>query len=176
MSDQKIIMVVGPDMCGKTQIAQALAKDQNIGYFKATSEHETYLSMKERFLLQLQHADPRTLDLLKQIGFSAVFDRAYPCEFAYSRVFKRKTDNNKLVMLDREYAKLGAKIILCRRTSYKGIVDDIDPHITSTILEDLDRAYNEFCGWTRCDVLQLNVDDENIQRELTDIKNWLLLK
>ena len=34
-------------------------------------------------------------------------------------------------------------------------------------------AYNEFLSWTKCDTLVLNVDDENLERELKFILNWI---
>lgn len=170
---QQIIAVVGPDMCGKTEISKALSKSMNLPYFKASSEHETYLKHPDRFIHQLRYADTRMVDFLKQTGASVVFDRAWPCEYAYSKVFDRQTDLTVLERIDREMASLGTRIIVCHRTSYKGIVDDIDPNIKEDRLVTLDQAYIEFTTFTRCSTLVLNVDDENLKRELSDISTWL---
>ena len=173
MTQQKIIAVVGPDMCGKTEISKALSKKLGLPYFKASSEHETYLRSPDQFISQLRFADTRMTDFLKQTGHSVIFDRAWPCEYAYSKVFNRQTDHDVLTRIDEQMARMGAKIIVCHRTSYKGIVDDIDPTIMEDRLLTLDNAYMEFTRWTKCSTFLLNVDDEDLKRELNDISTWL---
>lgn len=170
---QQIIAFVGPDMVGKTQISKALAKELNLPYFKASSEHETYLKNQDKFIHQLRYADTRMLDFLKQTKHSVVFDRAWPCEKVYAEIFNRETDERVLSKIDEGMATLGAQVIVCHRSSYKGIVDDIDPTTTEERLQKLDDAYLAFTTWTKCNTLVLNVDDENLNRELTDILNWL---
>lgn len=75
VSEQRIIIMIGPDRCGKTEIAKRLAFLQGLPYFKASSEHETYLSKQGQFVQQLKHADPRMVDFLSQTGHSVIFDR-----------------------------------------------------------------------------------------------------
>lgn len=173
MSEQRIIAVVGPDMCGKTEISKALSKKLGLPYYKAASEHDTYLRHPDRFVQQLRYADTRMSDFLKQTGYSVIFDRAWPCEFAYSTVFQRETDVDILHKIDDVYAKMGARVIICHRTSYEGIVDDIDPTTKEERLKKLDEAYQSFAMWTKCSTLVLNVDDENLKRELVDITKWM---
>ena len=151
-------------MCGKTEISKALSRKLELPYFKASSEHETYLNQPDKFIQQLRFADTRMLDFLKQTGHSVVFDRAWPCEFAYSRVFNRGTDDEVLEKIDAGMATLAARVIVCHRTSYKGIVDDIDPTTTEARLTKLDDAYMTFSAWTKCKTMILNVDDENLNR------------
>lgn len=180
MNKQQLIFMVGPDMCGKTQIAQELSKVIDVPYFKATSEHTSFLSSRvsktDQFLNQLRFAEPRVIDIFRQTGHSMIFDRGFPCEWVYSKVMNRETDNVMLKHVDSAYADLGAKIILARRSSYVGIVDDLDPTITQDTLEILDYAYHEFIKWTCCDHFILNVDDENINREIADILAFLETK
>ena len=166
-------MFVGPDMCGKSEIARELSRQLEVPLFKASSEHDTFMNAQQRFIHQLQYADPRVLDFLVQTGYSVIFDRAYPCEEVYAKVFRRNTDHRVLVHLDREYAKLGARIVICHRSSYVGIKDDLNKDIDAKVLQDLDRGYVNFSAWTRCNVLHLNVDDENLEREVRDVKVWL---
>jgi hypothetical protein len=170
---QRLVFFVGPDMCGKTNIAQALSHATGIPYFKATSEHDAYLSSKvskrELFLNQLRYADPRVVDLLKQTGQSVVFDRGWPCEYAYSTVMGRETDNKMLWHLDEQWASLDARIVSCYRTSYMGIVDDLDEGIRAGTLHELDSAYVDFAQRTRCKVHRLCVDDEDLEREVAEV-------
>lgn len=173
MHRQHVVFLVGPDMCGKTNIATAVAARTTIPYFKASSEHGTYLKKKDLFINQLRYADMRVHDLLRQTCHSVIFDRGYPCEWAYSQVFDRKTDMKVLAALDAAYAALGAWVIVCRRKSYAGIVDDIDAGITEKVLQRLDAKYEEFIGWTQCKTLSLYVDDEDLEREVSDIIKFI---
>jgi len=171
---QHIVFFVGPDMCGKTQIAKELARrlgDPNL-YFKASSEHATFMSKvprNEAFMNQLRYADPRVFDLLKQTQHSVVFDRGYPCEHAYSAVLNRPTDADALKHMDEAWASLGSVIVFCHRSSYVGIVDDLDPKLDATVLRRLHEAYESFLARSACRVLRLNVDDGSLDREVGEI-------
>jgi len=174
-----IVFVVGPDMVGKTEIAHELARrlgDPKL-YFKATSEHTSFLSSRvavnDQFLNQLRFADPRVYDLLRQTGHSVIFDRGYPCEYVYAHVLHRETDMVMINHMDRAWASLGAKIVLCHRSSYEGIVDDLDPSIEVNMLTRLHEKYMEFATWTQCPLLKLNVDDEDLSREVTEALDFI---
>lgn len=174
---QNIMFMVGPDMCGKTNIGKALSEALMIPYFKASSEHNTYLGEQNKFLNQLKYADPRVYDLLKQTKQSVIFDRGYPCEWAYAAVLKRETDEEFVLHMDELYASLGASIVFCHRTSYKNIVDDIDPKLCGERLEKLDAEYRNFlANFTKCKYMLLNVDDENLDREVREIAAFIATK
>lgn len=174
---QKLVIMVGPDMVGKTEISKELSRRLAVPYYKATSEHTSFLSSRvsknDQFLNQLRFADPRVLDVLRQTGHSMVFDRGFPCEYAYSRVLDRETDLTMLKHLDEAYAKLGAVVVFCHRSSYEGINDDLDPTIGQEQLDKLHAAYEDFSGWTKCKLLKLNVDDENLNREVNEIIEFM---
>lgn len=172
---QRIIITEGPDRTGKTEIGHALSRVLGIPYFKASSEHMTYLSHDNNFLMQLEHADPRVLDLVKQTKMSVIFDRAYPSEWVYSRVLGRKTNDNELQLLDDGYSLLDAKLVICTRSSYEGITDDLDKNLDSAKLQELDNMYRKFASWTNLDTFFLNVDDEYIDREVDDVLKFIEL-
>ena len=178
MQKQTILFFVGPDMCGKTEIAKATSAAIGVPYFKASSEHDSFLSSKvtkrEAFLNQLRYADPRVFDVLKQTGYGLIFDRGFPCEFAYSSVMNRETDLTMLRHMDEMWASIGAKIVLCyRKEGYRGIVDDLDPSIDSLQLQLIERAYRTFSTWTRCQMAELAVDDEDLAREVSEVRAFL---
>ena len=177
MQKQHIVFFVGPDMCGKTEIAKEVSRRLGVPYFKATSEHTSFLSSRvsknDQFLNQLRFADPRVYDLLRQTGHSVVFDRGYPCEFVYANVLERETDMVMLRHVDAAWAGLGARIVLCHRSSYAGINDDLDPTIDQDMLNDLHDTYFEFSRWTKCPLLKLNVDDESLEREVSETLTFL---
>lgn len=178
INNQKLVFFVGPDMCGKTEIAKEVSRKLRVPYFKATSEHTSFLSSRvsknDQFLNQLRFADPRVLDILRQTGHSVVFDRGFPCEYAYSKVFSRETDLTMLKHIDEAYAALGAVIVFCHRSSYKDIKDNLDSSITELVLAKLHDVYKEFASWTKCRLLSLNVDDENLEREVFDVIDFVM--
>jgi len=177
MTKQTILFFVGPDMCGKTEISKATAKALGVPYFKASSEHDSFLSSRvskrEAFLNQLRYADPRVFDVLKQTGYGLIFDRGFPCEYAYSKVLGRETDMMMLAHMDEMWASIDARIILCRRMDYTHVVDDLDPTIRGETLQQIEDAYLDFFDWSRCKHLVLNVDDEDLGREVHDITTYL---
>jgi hypothetical protein len=170
---QRIVIFAGPDMTGKSNIAKELSRQINVPYFKASSEHQTFLHDQDEFLLQLQHADPRLLDFLKQTGASAIFDRAYPCEWVYSQLLGRDTDFEVLEHLDDEYAKLDARLIICVRKNYDGIVDDIQPKFGPKVLMQQDELYQNFEIWTKLRTMVLYTDDEDLTQQVKEIRYFL---
>jgi deoxyadenosine/deoxycytidine kinase len=174
---QLILFFVGPDMCGKTQIAQEVAKVTGVPYFKASSEHDSFLSSRvtkrEAFLNQLRYADPRVFDILKQTGYGLIFDRGFPCEYAYSKVFGRETDLTMLKHMDEMWSSIDARVIFCHRSSYAGIVDDLDPTVRGETLQHVHDAYLDYFAQSKCKRFMLNVDDEDLNREVNDIIQYL---
>lgn len=170
---QNIIFFVGADRCGKSNISKELSRQLSIPYFKASNEHRCFLSDEKGFIKDLMYADPRVLDLLQQTGHSIIFDRGYSCEWVYSRDRNRETHDETTWFLDESYAKLGATIVFCYRSSYEGIVDDLDPTIDSKRLKRLDELYREFLGNSRCSVCYLCVDSENLESQVKEIREFL---
>lgn len=173
--EQLVLFVVGPDMCGKTNIIQALTEDIKVKSFKASDEHESFLGDQKSFVHNLRYSDWRTYDLLRQTGYSVLFDRGYPCEWVYSKFFGRETDHVALARLDSHYGRLGAKVLVCTRKSFDGITDDLDPKLDKEALEKISRLYKDFVSWTACDTHTLFVDDEDLDREVNETRNWLKL-
>lgn len=159
-------------MCGKTNIAARLSLATGIRTFKASSEHKAFLGDQRQFINDLRYADPRILDFIKQTGTSVIFDRAYPCEWVYSKFFGRETDEAVLRYIDDGYASIGVKIIVCTRRSFVGINDDLNSNIDEKALNELSRLYKEFlCTWTHCAGTTLFVDELNndVHREVDEI-------
>lgn len=170
---QQIIIVEGHDKSGKSNIIVELSKRLNIPSYKSSSEHNNFLISQNRFKCDIEYACPARLDLIKQTKQSVIFDRAYPSEYVYSLFYNRDTNLQSLQMLDEEYAKLGAKIIICQRKNLDGIVDDLDPKLDSRALQEIAQLYDAFTSVTSCKVYKLYVDDEDLDREVNEIIDFL---
>lgn len=174
MSKPFVLALGGPDMTGKSQIARALSHALEVPSFKASSEHKTFLTEQNMFLHQLRHALPREIDLIDQGCIPGIiYDRSWPCEYVYAAFYGRETDKGMLRYVDSRMAEFGAKVVICYRSSYEGIVDDIQPLIGAEQLALIEQKYREFATWTRCPVYFLNVDDENLERECDEVFRFL---
>jgi len=169
-----IIILEGPDGCGKTNIAAALSKKLSLPVFKSTGEwkHFEELDKGTWFLNTTKYSLPYLLEFIQQTNTSVIFDRAYPSEYVYGPTCGRKTDFNVLRSIDLMCKQMSVKIVLLHRSSYGAVVDQFDT-VDESFLNRIHDEYENFKQWTCCDVLSLNVDDENLDRELTEILNFL---
>lgn len=174
---QKVIIFEGPDRTGKSNIAQELSRRLFIPYFKNKDEVKNFLDPKDYYVNVLRYADPYFISYLKQTGNSVIIDRHYPSEWVYSTVFGRKTDMEALRRTDEAMAELGVKLVICWRSSYANREDDDFPGvITEEKLQAIHDGYVKFREWTKCESIWLNVDDENLNREVEDVLNDLNLR
>jgi len=175
MKHYDIIIFDGPDGCGKSNIGAALSKHLQIPSFKNEGEWEHFpkRGKTDYFLNAIRYSHPHLLEYFKQTHTSAILDRAYPSEFVYSKIFDRETDMAALRYCDELCAEMGAKIVIPYRTSYANVVDQFD-FVDEKLLDKIHEYYMEdFLGWTKCEVLPLNVEDENLEREISDILRFL---
>lgn len=171
---QRIIIFEGPDGCGKTNIAAELSRRLNIPVFKNDQEwsHFGTQDAAEYFRLTAKYSYPFALSLIRQTGLSVIFDRAHPSEWAYSRVFNRQRCDDLISRGDELCAELGAKIIIPLRSDYSKVYDEYG--VQPAHLQALDGLYREYANSvTKCPSLLLNVDDEDLDREVSEIMNFL---
>lgn len=173
MKNHVLLACEGVDMTGKTQIAAELSRQLGIPVFKNSGEWFTDLRDPSYFKNLLTYGATFLADFLCQTRASAIMDRNYASEWVYSRYFNRETDDVVLRKVDEKFAEAGGKIVICRRKSYNGICDDLHSYIDAHALEGLDSLYQEFESWTKCEVLTIWVDDENLERETLEIREWL---
>jgi hypothetical protein len=160
-------------MCGKTNIAQALARHTGIHYFKNNIERDAFTDDPLYFSSASRYIDTYMTSFLAATGVSVIFDRNFPSEYVYPVVFGRTRDLNVLRRIDEAHAQIGTLIIIPYRSSFDGISDDIHSNITATVLKQIDELYMEFCTWTKCQTLRLCVDDGDIERELADVMRFI---
>jgi len=172
---QNVIIFTGVDMCGKTNIATKLSRLTGIPYFKSSDERNTFLKNQDKFIMDTRYADTRMVDFLKQTRHSAIFDRGYPCEWVYSKFFGRVSDESCLRYIDDVHSEIGTKLIVTYRSTYNNIVDDLDPTLTGLKLKKLDDLYRQFSCWTKCQFMFLNVDSEDLKKEIEEIDLFLNL-
>ena len=163
---QRIIIYDGPDRSGKTEQAKELSQRLGIPYFKNAAEHVHFQSNPGYFLNAIRYVDTYFTSYLEASGASVILDRAWPSEWIYSQALDRKTDFELLRHLDNRHAALGTVIVIPSRSDYSNAVDDYD-NINKNFLK-IHELYKEFAKWTKCNVIELNVDDEDLSREMRE--------
>ncbi len=154
-SRQTVIIFEGPDGVGKTEIATALSQHLSIPYFRMGSQHNNW--RKGKFKEALEFDQTYISEFLVQTNFDVIIDRAYPSERVYSDVFKRETNHSVLKDVDEKFASIGATIIILLRRDYTNSRDD--DLVSSDKLVALHNSYVAFASWTKCNVMQVYVDD-----------------
>lgn len=164
---QRIVIFDGPDSCGKSEMAKELSRRLSVPYFKNHDEHKYFLSDPKYFLNAIRYVDTYFTSYLEASGASVILDRAWPSEWIYSQALRRETDFDLLRELDNRHARLGTVIVVPRRSCYSNMRDDYES-ISKNIIA-IDALYGEFIKWTKCNVIELNVDDEDLEREMREI-------
>lgn len=168
---QRIIIYEGPDRCGKSEQAKELSRRLGIPYFKNMDEHKYFINDPSYFLNAIRYVDTYFTSYLESSGASVILDRAWPSEWIYSQALRRQTDFELLRKLDERHAQLGTAIVIPSRSDYGGVVDEYDSINKNLLL--IHDLYKEFAGWTKCKVIQLNVDDEDLDREMKETMSGL---
>lgn len=139
------ILVVGPDRVGKTTLVQHMSQMTNIPAFKCPSEKQIFKQGGRSSLA----FDYTLTHFIHQTGYRFISDRAYPCEWVYSRVFGRETDQELLEKIDEQHTNLGTKILFAYSSEEPREEDDLVP---SEKYWDVVLGYRQFMDWTNCDV------------------------
>jgi energy-coupling factor transporter ATP-binding protein EcfA2 len=147
--DGPCVLVVGPDRVGKTTLVQHMSNITKVPAFKCPSEKQIFKQGGRSSLA----FDYTLTHFIQQTGYRFISDRAYPCEWVYSRVFKRETDDELLQRIDEAHANLGTKILYVHSIDQPKEEDDLVP---SDMYWDVSLMYQTFCGWTNCEVVTVD--------------------
>ena len=171
------LLIVGPDRVGKTTLAAKLSRMSGVPTFKCPSEKQIFKQGGRSSLA----FDYTLTHFLSQTGYRFISDRAYPCEWVYSLVFKRETDDPLLAAIDHQHANLGTQILYVFSSDVPRDEDDLVP---TEMYEKVRSTYDAFCDWTQCQfykydtarMLQAYQDggdiSEHVARDLMEILGW----
>lgn len=168
---QRVIIYDSVDKVGKTEMAMELSRRIGVPYFKNAAEHTHFLNNPGYFRDAVRYVDTYFTAYLETTGASVILDRAWPAEWVYSRALGRPTDDRVLEELDRRHAALGTRIVIPYRNDYSKCVDDYE--VINKNFQRISDLYEEFALWSKCKCLLLNVDDEDIEREMKETLEFL---
>ena len=169
--EQIIVILDGPDGTGKTEISQGLSKVLRIHTFK--NPLEGTLFRNKTFQEEMKYVPEYIVAFLKQTGTSVIFDRHYPAEYAYAKTLNRDFDEEKFWAIDKIFAEIDTKIILCHTSHYTNYED---PLVPIGAQEDIFRHYLAFSIKSSCKNYFLDTSTQNLPEQLSTIVNWLLVK
>lgn len=153
---QTVLIIEGPDGCGKTEIGNALSRTLGIPYFRMDSQFDNF--RKGKFKTALEFDMPYIASFLFQTGHSVIIDRAYPSEYVYSRVFGRESNDKVLFEVDLKFRSMDAIIIMLVRNKTSYASNRHDDIIPNNRLEEIHDMYGEFSKHTLCKQIIMNVD------------------
>ena len=166
---QKILFFEGVDKTGKSNIAKCLSEIISAPYFKNTTEK---LFFTDKTITKYRWLDQLYLyEFLKQTGYSVIIDRGFISDLVYTRIFRKKNKETieKLIIVDKLFASIGAKIIYCYKTKNTFVDDVIDIDKYSSLSNEYDR----FLKLSSCEILRLDTTDENIDEQIKRIVKWI---
>ncbi len=143
------VLVVGPDRVGKTTLVQHMADITKVPAFKCPSEKQIFKDGGRSSLA----FDYTLTHFIQQTGYRFISDRAYPCEWVYSKVFKRETDDELLKLIDEQHANTGTKILYVYSSVPPIEEDDLVP---ADKYWDVALMYQSFTMWTDCEVVTVD--------------------
>jgi thymidylate kinase len=160
---QQIVIMEGADMMGKSTIAEALSKKLSVPIVKI-KRHEKWFDP----MIDLIYAGETHCQLAEQTGYSFIYDRLFPSEYAYSRAYGRATSHDKILSIDERYAAMGAVVVVCYKNA-KAYQEDDKGIIDVAKYTQLTDWFKEFKKISKCKVLMLDTTDENLEAQLDAI-------
>lgn len=162
---RNILIFDGIDGVGKSTISNALSEIINRPVFKKTNVKNNY-----DFVIDLVYSVESYTQFLEQTKYSVIFDRLYPSEYAYSKVFNRYTIHEKIKEIDRRFAKMGAKIIILEKNKKSYVKDDIIP---IEKYDELKTMFRKFAKITKCPSIIIDTSDQNLKKQIKQIIDFI---
>lgn len=168
--NQKIIIFEGMDRSGKSSISIELSKQLNIPRFKVQRNKYFW-----DVFCNINYLDEGVMQFIEQTGASIIFDRWTPSDFVYSKLFDRDISYRKIWEIDSRLEKLGAMLIICFKDEDKYIVDEEDKDfVNPSMYSKMTELYREYATQSKIkNILFLNTSNENIEEQVTKIKQCL---
>jgi len=168
--NQQIIIIEGHDGGGKTTISKELSNILNIPRFKYT-QCEEHFAAKYDFLLRTYFDQSMFIEFLEQTGYSIILDRCYPSEWVYSKVFARPMDEIFIDELDKKYAKLNTKIVICEKKNFIG--EFKDDYVKISEIVSIKKIYRRFINFTECETLLLDTAKQDLNGDIKKIIKFI---
>lgn len=175
-----VIIFEGHDRCGKTTIANAVAKRLKTEVFMTNSKEcftEKGIFDKDSSNIALFNYSIAlyisALKLSKKIDKPIIIYRSFLSEMVYSRLLERKTNKKYNDLTESVFATLNATIILCKNSTSFTFNDELlgDDLINKSIV-----LYDELKNIVDVDILEIDTSDHDIEKYVDQIISYVKAK
>lgn len=165
---QQLIIFEGPDLCGKTNIAEQVSLQLDVPLYKSGREHDLFHDKNAQYLT-LKYGNYEMIKLLDTTNASVIFDRFFPSEWVYSQVYDRTRDLDLVLEYDRYWASLGGKIIWLDKPE----MDGKDELIDVSRYNEIRQKYEQYMSLTNCEFFRLDTTDRDLRTQVNKICNFI---
>lgn len=172
------VIFEGHDRCGKSTIAEALAKRLGTEVFMTNSKEcfleRGALSGSSDNLARFNYMLACYVrDIHKSLSKPIVIYRSFMSERVYAWLLNRGTNEFLNRMTDNVFAGMGAVIILCENTKQQTFNDDFQ---SDEMVIKSAKLYNKFKYSTKCDIMLLDTSEQTVELYVDRIIEYLKLK
>ena len=165
---QDLIIFEGPDLCGKTNIAEGVSLRLGVPVYKSGREHDLFHD-KDAQYLTLKYGNFEMIKILETTNASIMFDRFFPSEWVYSQIYNRTRDLDLVLEYDKYWASLGGKIVWLDKPE----MDGKDELIDSSKYNEIRQKYETYMSLTNCEVFHLDTSDRNFEKQVNSICSFI---
>ena len=166
--NQNLIIFEGPDLCGKTNIAEEVSRRLGIPVYKSGREHDLFHDKNSQYLT-LKYGNYEMIKILETTNASIMFDRFFPSEWVYSQVYDRNRDLELVMEYDDYWSRLGGKIVWLDKPN----MDGEDELIDGSKYNEIRQKYEEYMLLTNCDVFRLDTTDRDLNGQANKICKFI---
>mgnify|MGYP001573055098 CR=1 FL=1 len=164
LKDKIRIIICGPDLVGKTNIAAELSRVSGVPVYKSGREHKLFNEKDAQYNV-LKWGVYEVLRLVEVCDLSIIFDRSFTCEYVYSKVYKRNSDDGLVREYDRWWDSLDGKIVFLDKPKMDGKDELINPEK----YDEIRTRYEDYKKITQCKHLTIDTSDYDIYKQVNTI-------
>lgn len=164
MNNKTRIILCGVDRTGKSNIAYELSKILLVPTYKSGREHSVFHDKDAQFNI-LKWGVYEVLRLVEVCDISVIFDRFFPCEFVYSKVYHRNSDDGLVREYDRWWDSLDGKIVFLDKPKMDGKDELVNPDK----YDEIRARYEDYKKITQCKHLTIDTSDYDIYKQVNTI-------
>lgn len=165
----KVIVSIGADSTGKTEISKQLCNMCDFTYYKNKFEGQTRFTCGEDPKLAFKYETQTIFNFIEQLpdSISLVLDRGIPCEYVYAKTLNRPFDEDLVWYYDKKLAEIDARFLYFYKTEYEKPFEDefVSEDIQSKVCE----YYDEYLSKTKCKFAKIDTTSCDLCFEIYQI-------